>query len=180
MQVVITSKAKNPTALHEELSAVLRDQNQLSKDCCDFVLGLMTVDQEQRMSASDALEHEWLVTDMPQAGKPRRQSSREARANMLSNLQKFKTRNALQRTAMLALAVGMDADELKKLNAAFIEMDTNKDGLISFGEFSMMLSKQGVYDDAEIKGQETTNYSTHPHPHPFFFFLLFSKWRQKS
>ena len=38
---------------------------------------------------------------------------------------------------MMALAVGLSTDELMKLNAAFLEIDTNNDGLIEHSEFSV-------------------------------------------
>ena len=159
VQRLITAKARDEPKLHAELGGVLRGNPRLSADSCAFVLSLMTVDPTKRLSAPAALQHPWLSNKFDASAHTAPASLLEGHAGdavqdtMLGNLKRFKHRNALERTAMLALAVGTSADELKKLNAAFADIDTNNDGLISFAEFSAMLCRRGVYDAAEIKGQ---------------------------
>ena len=154
MAKIIVEESKNEKRMHADLKEVLVKTHHLSQGCCDFICALMTSDPKARLSARDALQHPWMTKKMANdtsAGAGR--MSTVERTSMVSNLKNFKRKSTLQRTAMMALATGLSTDELQKLNAAFLEIDTNNDGLIEFSEFVHMLKQQGMTDQDEMKVQ---------------------------
>jgi Ca2+-binding EF-hand superfamily protein len=48
--------------------------------------------------------------------------------------------------AMLAVTFGADAAKLKTLEAAFVAMDTDGDGLVNIVEFTAAMAKHGLTD----------------------------------
>ena len=100
IQRTIRQKTRNPAALKVEISNGLA-QHGLSENCIQFMLGLLTVDPEARLTAKKALETAWILNGPSRdslatlSKKPRRIASTAVsnttqNAGLVKNLRKFK------------------------------------------------------------------------------------------
>lgn len=119
----------------------------LEAACTDFIMKLLRVDPDERMTASSAFDHPWMTGKALEGQGPTPPSSPRAVDSKISyqlvnKLTTFTKQNAMQRTAMLALAFTASKEELDTLAAQFKEMDTANSGTISFEEFSKVMTDQ--------------------------------------
>lgn len=75
----IALAAENPTKLTKSLKKKLEKSSlKLSKNCVDFVLKLLTVNVDHRMTAEQAAQHPWLTTGGEGGRGPNRRVQRLA------------------------------------------------------------------------------------------------------
>eukprot|EP00039_Didymoeca_costata_P000503 m.45877 g.45877 ORF g.45877 m.45877 type:complete len:531 (+) comp10305_c0_seq1:89-1681(+) len=170
----IKSRSQNPKALQAELAEDLAGCS-LSEGCIDFVLKLLTVDPKKRINAEAALKHPWIATEkyLSKSSKKRplktdSAQTRESRITIDQMVANAK-QNALQKSALFAVAFEMNSTELTELNETFKSMDHNHDGAISFQEFKDTMSKHGqmksseqmqeIFRKIDIDGTGTIQYS---------------------
>jgi len=158
----IIAKVKHDTAsgnvsdTNKRLRGVLKKRD-LSGDCIDFIMGLLTVDVKKRLTAQQAAKHTWLASEMIDiegASDANRKASlhngvtaaemEETDDTLVTSMKTFKEHDLLKRTALLALSVDRSAEELKGLNKAFADADKNGDGLIDPSEFQAMMAEKGM------------------------------------
>lgn len=53
------------------------NQRECGPDCADFIIGLMTVDQEQRMTCATARQHAWMGGNFASRDRASRKSKRK-------------------------------------------------------------------------------------------------------
>jgi len=125
----------------------------LSTECINFVLGLLTVDVDKRLTAAQALQADWMTMDVSKI-RGRRQTMgvddtteeevEENNANLVTNLRKFRDNSKLKRSALMAVSFNLTSIELKQLAKQFSEMDANSDGIITMAEFTAQMGKLGM------------------------------------
>lgn len=148
----IVQECKDPDALEQRFKTEMEDCG-LTSQCISFMLGLLTVNPAKRSSAATALKAEWFSMDTVPGGDGPAQmrASVNTKNRMAGNLKAFRDLDKLQRSAMMAVTFGLTSEQLQKLNQAFADADTNKDGVISMGEFKAMMQKEHMYDTDEVK-----------------------------
>ena len=113
-------------------------------DCAkDFVRKLLEVNVSKRMSASDALNHPWIL--QTEAGK-----DVEVPIAVLENLRDFSQQNHLRRAVLSMLAYTLTSDELSDLHEIFLSMDQDKEGTIQLTELVEVMRRKLNITEAEI------------------------------
>mmetsp|Transcript_121115 Transcript_121115/g.376513 ORF Transcript_121115/g.376513 Transcript_121115/m.376513 type:complete len:582 (-) Transcript_121115:20-1765(-) len=112
--------------------------NHISPEAKNLVHHLLTKEPKARPQCVQVLQHPWL--DM--GHRP------EVRASLsvgdLKHLKAFGQMNSLKKAAADTLVTQLPESEIKELRGVFMEMDTNKDGTVSFAELKTALETSGV------------------------------------
>lgn len=112
-------KGKFPTRIPEYQS--------LSADAKDLITKLLDMSPAKRLSASEALQHEWFKTHEANTSQ-----LEEPIQNALSNLKAFQAGQVLQQAALTFIVSQLATnEEVKDLKKAFQKLDLNKDGKLS-------------------------------------------------
>jgi len=149
----IKKQAKNPAAMHSYFQKRLAGMG-VTDPAISFLLGLLTVDPEKRLTAAQALKHPW-ITDRTVARRRTigpHTSAKEAQERggaIIHQLKHFREQGNLKRAALMAVSTSISRDEMHHLMQAFAEIDADHDGCISFEEFAGMMKAQGL-NRAEI------------------------------
>ncbi|CAJ1344016.1 unnamed protein product [Effrenium voratum] len=106
----------------------------VSKAAKDLISRCLEMDPSKRISALDALKHRWFA-----AGKP--ESLVKLQADVLSNLRGFSVANRFKKAALTAVAYQLTAEEQRELREAFMKLDANGDGYLSFQEIKTGLEQ---------------------------------------
>jgi len=151
IEASINKEISDPAGFHGYLTWFYESM-ECGPDCADFIIGLMTVDQEQRMTCATARQHAWMGGNFASRDRASRKSKRKEKLTpaVVSKLKKFREQSKLKRTALLAVSFTVSPDELKHLGEQFTEIDKDGDGLISREDFASLMAKQGVDDPADI------------------------------
>jgi calcium-dependent protein kinase len=117
---------------------------EISPEAKDLIKKLMTASPESRLSASEALEHEWIKNSdcLPE---------KDLSESHLKMLKCFRTSIKLRQVVLNYIATQLTCKEtgVKELNELFLSMDINKDGKLSLEEFKNGLEK--VKEPQEIE-----------------------------
>jgi len=110
----------------------------ISNEAKNFVSNLIKVDPDERLTAKQALEHEWLHQDLnPSHDKPKDGTM----VKIYQKLENFAEVSEFQRLALTVLAHKSSTDEIIELRNAFNEFDTERNGIISMNEFRAAMEK---------------------------------------
>ena len=104
----------------------------ISDQAKDFITQLLTLDQNKRPSAEQALKHPWIV----EANKLQNESvSTDVAMNALSNLQSFNANSKLKQATYAFIASQLlNKQEKEQIDKVFRAMDINGDGKLSKDE----------------------------------------------
>jgi len=116
----------------------------VSDSAKDFVSKLLVLDPKQRMDASKASEHNWIV-DREQL--PNERPTREVLATIEDGLINYTQTSALKKIALNIIAHRSSIAEIQELRVAFDKFDTRRDGVITFEEFKEGLKGLNYPDD---------------------------------
>ena len=102
----IIKKTAQPAKLRSTLASTMRNA-QCSASCIDFVLGLMTVDMNDRMTASQASQHAWFTAGgsaagthhVDLAGEPAAEEDEDERSDLVTSLKEFRTHSRIKQSA---------------------------------------------------------------------------------
>eukprot|EP00484_Ammonia_sp_Unknown_P022742 CAMPEP_0197027516 /NCGR_PEP_ID=MMETSP1384-20130603/7406_1 /TAXON_ID=29189 /ORGANISM="Ammonia sp." /LENGTH=516 /DNA_ID=CAMNT_0042456375 /DNA_START=124 /DNA_END=1674 /DNA_ORIENTATION=- len=134
---IIKAQIHWPTSVH------------LSQSCKHFLTCLLEQDPRKRLSATEALRHDWLTT--------------EAQAHddhlgdeTLKSLKKFQSACKLKRLIVMAMVRDMSEADKQMIARAFHELDTNGDGFVDKSELVRYLLATGDLNrhDAEKRAEE--------------------------
>lgn len=118
----------------------------ISEDAKNLVKGLLRISTSQRLSAEEALRHEWVKQQAPQ---PTGEELTEAIGERLLH---YKVRNGLEQAALEIVAGQLDEEKINHLRTAFEAVDENGDGRITPQELCVGLERAGVqYPHHEVK-----------------------------
>ncbi|KAF4701549.1 hypothetical protein FOZ62_023075, partial [Perkinsus olseni] len=138
----------------------------ISSSAKDLVRNLLCRDATKRLTATQALQHEWCgSTDILKLNT----ASNEIDVDVLRTMHAFTRCSAIQRAALGLIAqkrgddfVGID-DKLKSMEDTFKRMDTNRDGVITLSEFENAVRshvEMGEHEAEKIFGDISSCSST--------------------
>ena len=106
----------------------------------DFVSRLLAFDPKNRLSASAALNHDWIHT-VPRDQPDRSTGNGEL---LLERLATFCRVPKLKKIALTAIAHQLADSEIADLKKNFVDLDTNSDGTLTIAEIKAGLDAAGV------------------------------------
>ena len=103
----------------------------VSKEAIDLVIKMMNPNPKNRISAKQALEHEWFEILKSQETT---YDFSNINTTVLDSMKNFKWDSLLQKAALYLLVKMVPDDEYKELKLEFRKIDDNSDGMLSFDE----------------------------------------------
>lgn len=119
----------------------------VSQPAKDFVAALLKLNPNERLTAQQALEHEWLTNSF--ALSDRRPDEAEME-NIAGHITSYGQAGEMKKLALMVIAHKSSTDDIMKLRKAFDQYDSSNDGEVTLAEFRSELRKQG-YADEEIE-----------------------------
>jgi calcium-dependent protein kinase len=114
------------------------DWKNVSQDAKNLITMLLKMNQKDRYTAEQALNHAWVKLKAPKA------MDVNIGDGMVSKLQGFKEQNKLKKAALHVIANQLGEKQIKELRDQFIKLDVNGDGLLSSKEIKDGLETAGV------------------------------------
>ncbi|WOL05957.1 hypothetical protein Cni_G14688 [Canna indica] len=140
-----TEKAIFDAILTEDIDFQSAPWPSISESAKDLIRKMLTRDPKKRITAAQALEHQWL-----RAGGLA--SDRPLDSAVLSRMKQFRAMNKLKKLALMVIAENLSEEDIKGLQQMFKNMDTDNSGTITFEELKTGLRRLGSkLTEAEIK-----------------------------
>jgi len=114
-----------------------QDWSRVSADAKDLVKKLLTRNAEQRISAEEALNHNWVKLSAPQ-------EQAELPADCLQRLMQFRAMNIVQRAALQIVAGEMTDTAVKRMREIFVSLDTDGSGTLTPEEMKSGIQHAGL------------------------------------
>jgi len=114
----------------------------------DFIRKLITVDPAQRLSAEQALHHEFITkrSDLAIAA-----ASTQVDDSVANSLLEFAQASKFRRACLSAMAWSLTNDERMKLRDDFLAIDKTQSGTITLPEFKAVVEERFHLDDLQVK-----------------------------
>jgi Ca2+-binding EF-hand superfamily protein len=119
----------------------------VSQDAKDFVSALLKLDPQERLTAEEALKHNWQQKSYSLSD---RRPTGDVMETIHGHLIAFGENSELKKISLMVVAHRSSPVELMKIREAFDQYDKANDGTITQLEFKTELSKLGKYSDQEI------------------------------
>lgn len=110
----------------------------VSRDARELISKLL-VRRSHRLTAEQALEHNWIKLKAPKALELRSSS-------LISRMKEFQAANKFKKVALQVIANQMDDSRSNSLRQIFNALDKNGDGLLTFAEVKSGLEEAGMGD----------------------------------
>ena len=120
----------------------------VSQPAKDFVAALLKLNPDERLTAQQALDHEWLKNSFALSDRRPEEADMKHVAGHITNYGKA---GEMKKLALMVMAHKSSTDDIMKLRSVFDQYDASNDGEISLIEFKNELGKQGTYSDEEIE-----------------------------
>jgi len=127
----------------------------VSKQAMNFVLCLMRVNPDKRLSAQQALEHEWISTRHEQKGHA------EVDLSVVTAFRSFAHASRFRRCCMEMMAWSLSNEERSQVREYFLELDQNHHGTISISELKTVLEDKFHIHDKEVQEISRTLDTNH-------------------
>merc|ERR1712217_735015 len=121
-------------------SFVHEDWSNVSEDAKNLIRSLLKTNSEERFTAAQALNHEWIRNKAPKAAGVSLQS------NFVDHLRHFRSQNKLKKAALHIIAGQLSESQIKALRDTFMALDGNGDGLLTAVEMREGLTQAGLKD----------------------------------
>lgn len=121
-----------------QFSFTPQDWKNVSEDAKNLIRLLLKLSPKDRLTAVDALNHEWIKLKAPKAANVSLQS------NFVDNLRGFRSGNKLKKAALHIIAGQLNEDQIKQLRETFMLIDGNGDGFLTVNELKEGLGKCGL------------------------------------
>ncbi|XP_077253925.1 calcium-dependent protein kinase-like [Tasmannia lanceolata] len=117
----------------------------ISNSAKDLVRRMLTQDPKKRISSGQVLEHPWIREDSKESDKP-------IDSEVLSRMKQFRAMNKLKKLALKVIAENLSEEETNGMKTVFTNMDTDKNGTITYEELKTGLAPLGSqFSEAEVK-----------------------------
>mmetsp|Transcript_17176 Transcript_17176/g.36938 ORF Transcript_17176/g.36938 Transcript_17176/m.36938 type:complete len:571 (+) Transcript_17176:617-2329(+) len=116
---------------------------QVSEEALSLVKALLSRNPKDRISATDALDHEWIRSCAARA-EPRLQDG------LVEQIGRFRRTNRLKQAVLELVANDMKDDKIRHLREAFTALDTNQDGLLTYTEIRDGMQRGGLVVPEEV------------------------------
>ena len=136
-----------------------------SQDVIDLIKQLLIVDPNKRITAFNALQHNWFKYVAELDDKPQNQIDHA----VIDRLKSFKGASKLKRAAMNMLVKMADQEEIEKLGAQFQQLDKDKTGMLNAWELRAAIVESDlqltneqidqVITEVDYFGNNKINYS---------------------
>eukprot|EP01083_Nonionella_stella_P012683 35895_1 len=125
---------------------------ELSPSCKQFITELLSKDPRKRLSAKEALQHDWIKHDA-------KNYNEHLGDTVIRNIKKFQSACRLKRLIVSAMVRDMSDADKKVIARAFHELDENSDGFVDKGELIKYLLATGDLNrkDASMRAKELIN-----------------------
>eukprot|EP00928_Gymnodinium_smaydae_P000711 TRINITY_DN10275_c0_g1_i1.p1 TRINITY_DN10275_c0_g1~~TRINITY_DN10275_c0_g1_i1.p1 ORF type:complete len:535 (+),score=103.95 TRINITY_DN10275_c0_g1_i1:67-1671(+) len=120
-----------------------KDWEFISGDAQDMIMKLLHMNPKERLTAEQALHHDWVVNAMPSY------SRLSLRPGFVESLRQFRSQGKLKKAALQVIAGLVSERDIQVLRDIFIQMDCNGDGLLTLGELQAGLLKAGLKEIPE-------------------------------
>jgi Ca2+-binding EF-hand superfamily protein len=108
----------------------------------ELLTGLLDKDPAKRYTLAQVLAHPWVSGDAA--------TDERIDRSILSSLLSFTAKNKFKKEALRLAATAMTAQDVAKLRTAFMRIDADNSGFITFAELSQEVGKLEVADAARI------------------------------
>jgi len=116
------------------------DWKNVSEDAKTLIRYLLKMNQFDRYTAEQALNHVWIRNKAPKATDINLQES------LIGNLRGFRSQNKLKKAALHVIASQLGESQIKALRDTFMALDANGDGLLTVSELKEGLERCGLED----------------------------------
>jgi len=151
--------------LHSSVRTGPLEEANVPQDAVDFVLKLLEKDADSRISARDALHHEWFKTSLyhnfsrPKLSSLRswsscstedeilevsREPSSQCNCSWLERMQEFRGYNNFEKAVLAVAAHNMETQEMEELRECFMSLDTDGNGSLSKEAIAAGIDSVGV------------------------------------
>lgn len=120
----------------------------LSPTASDFLRKLICVNVGQRLSAEDALNHEFITKRSDRAAAA---ASAEVDDSVAKSIINFAEASKFRRACLTAMAWSLTNEERTKLRDDFLKIDKTQSGTITLPEFKAVVEERFHLDDVEVK-----------------------------
>ena len=114
----------------------------------DLITKLLVVDPKKRLTAGQALEHQWFK-DIEQQCKSHNHQAKDISRDVLGRLGEFKGVSVLKKAAMNMLVKMVDREKIKDLKQQFAEVDKDNTGEISAEELRQAIKQADLHESSE-------------------------------
>lgn len=120
----------------------------VSQPAKDFVAALLKLDPKERLTAKQALAHEWLNSSFALSD---RRPDESLMKDIQGHITNYGGTGEFKKLALMVIAHKSSTDDIVKLRKAFDQFDSDNAGTIDLAEFRAELNKLGTYTDKEIE-----------------------------
>lgn len=120
------------------LAFVDKEWSHISMDAQDLVRQLMTRNPNERCTAEQALNHDWLKHKAPKA------TDVALKQGFVDKLSNFQSHCRLKKAALQIIARELNDTQISQLKAAFTALDVNGDGLLTLKELKEGIQSTGL------------------------------------
>lgn len=130
-----------------------RSWRKVSEYSKDLVRKLLCYDPRRRLTAADALNHDWIKFYNPNAPSPTADSPLTARlgAEIINKFRAFRKHNKMKQLALTAVAYDLSESQIAELHSLFARLDQNSAGMLTIQEMETTLAKMGVKITDEVR-----------------------------
>lgn len=120
----------------------------VSQPAKDFVAALLKLDPKERLTAQQALQHEWLKNRFALSDRrPGDSVMQDATGSIIG----YGEAGEFKKLALMVISHKSSTDDIVKMRKVFDQYDSNNDGTITLAEFKTELNKSGKYTEEEIE-----------------------------
>jgi len=104
----------------------------ISPSCKDLISKMLTLEEKDRISAKDAVAHQWIVDKSVHHSAP----SADLALKIRDNFQKFRAMTKFKKIAMTMIAQRCEDKDIIDLREAFLAMDKDGNGVLTYQEIT--------------------------------------------
>ena len=131
----------------------------VSAEAKDFVASLLVTDPAKRMSAGDALKHVFLTMRIQEkqekdvdVGSLGKEGEDVGPVGLpVHALRQFREYSVFKRLVLSIIAFNLGEQDVAAMRSMFKEFDVEKNGVVTFAEFTQVMTAHGVMKDDEIQ-----------------------------